>query len=122
MAEKKQPEVKEYNPENPNADLDLSEFDYENLKGESFAKYQALVQSLNGFQNRDFEQYMASGIFKMTLNANMDKEEVLDGIRLNQSKPLNKNRVPVNSIRNLNAQIMDKNNPHTNSRYYLLKK
>ena len=122
MAEKKQPEVKEYNPENPNADLDLSEFDYENLKGESFAKYQALVQSLNGFQNRDFEQYMASGIFKMTLNANMDKEEVLDGIKLNQSKPLNKTRVPVNSIRNLNAQIMDKNNPHTNSRYYLLKK
>lgn len=119
MAEKKQPV---YNPADPNADLDLSEFDYENLTGEKFAKYQALVKSLNGYQNRDFEQYMASGIFKMTLNANMDKEEVLDGIRLNQSKPLNKTRVPVNSIRNLNAQIMNKNNPHTNSRYYLLKK
>jgi hypothetical protein len=120
MAEKKEKE--EVKPSLPNDNLDLSEFDYDNLTGESFTKYQELVNSLPGHENRDFVQYMASGVFKTILNDNADKEVVLIGIKINNIKPVNFTRVPVNVARNLNAQIMDRNNPASNSRYYLLKK
>ena len=106
----------------PNDNLDLSGFDYDNLTGESFEKYQELVNKLPGHENRDFVQYMASGVFKTVLNDNADKVIVLVGIKINQIKPVNQTRVPVQVVRNLNAQIMDRNNPASNSRYYLLKK
>ena len=123
MADKKvEPEVKQYNPEKPNEDLDLSGFDYDNLNGESFEKYQALIKSLNGFQNRDFVQYMASGIFKVELNDNADKVHRLVGIRINNPRPVNQTRIQINLATNLNDQIHDRNNPASNSRYYLLKK
>jgi hypothetical protein len=117
MADKKT-EIKKL----PNDNLDLSNFDYDNLTGESFEKYQELVNSLPGHENRDFVQYMASGVFKTILNDNADKEVVLVGIKINNIKPVNVTRVPVNVARNLNAQIMDRNNPSSNSRYFLLKK
>lgn len=116
------PAANKYNPKQPNSDLDLSGFDYNNLSGESFKKYQELVNSLNGFQSRDFTQYFATGIFKMELNDRMDKVEVLVGIKMNKTAAINNSRMPVASARDLNKQIMDKNNPATNSRYWLLKK
>lgn len=111
-----------YDPKNPNADLDLSEFDYDNLTDASFEKYQKLIGGLNGFQNRDFVQYNAHGVFKNILNDNADKETVLKGIKIVNSKPINFTRIPVSAARDLNNQIYDRNNPHTNARYYLLKK
>jgi hypothetical protein len=122
MAEKKTEEKLPEVPKLPNDNLDLSGFDYDNLTGESFKKYLELVNSLPGHENRDFVQYMASGVFKTILNDNADKEVVLIGIKINNIKPVNFTRVPVNVARNLNAQIMDRNNPASNSRYYLLKK
>jgi hypothetical protein len=122
MAEKKTEEKLPEVPKLPNDNLDLSGFDYDNLTGESFKKYLELVNSLPGHENRDFVQYMASGVFKVILNDNADKEVVLVGIKINNIKPVNFTRVPVNVARNLNAQIMDRNNPASNSRYYLLKK
>jgi hypothetical protein len=122
MAEKKTEVQEQKKPSLPNDDLDLSGFDYDNLTGESFKKYQELVNSLPGHENRDFVQYMASGVFKTILNDNADKEVVLVGIKINNIKPVNFTRVPVNVVRNLNAQIMDRNNPASNSRYFLLKK
>jgi len=122
MAKEKE-EIKEEPKEvKPNDNLDLSGFDYNNLTGESFEKYQELVNKLPGHENRDFVQYMASGVFKTILNDNADKEVVLVGIKINNIKPVNQTRVPVQIVRNLNAQIMDRNNPPSNSRYYLLKK
>lgn len=123
MAEKKTEEKQEEKkPLLPNDDLDLSKFDYDNLNGESFQEYQELVNKLPGHENKDFVQYMASGVFKTILNDNADKEVILVGIKINNIKPVNHTRVPVNVARNLNAQIMDRNNPPSNSRYYLLKK
>ena len=109
-------------PALPNDNLDLSGFDYDNLTGESFVEYDKLVNSLNGFENRDFVQYLASGVFKTILDDNADKKIILVGIKINNIKPVNQTRIPVNIARNLNAQIMDRNNPASNSRYYLLKK
>lgn len=105
-----------------NDDLDLSAFDYDNLKGESFAKYETMIKSANGFKDRDFTQYMASGIFETKFDANLNKVEVLVGIRINNIKPVNHTRIPVRMAIDLNRQIMNKDNPATNSRYYLLKK
>lgn len=117
MAEKKEQKVP-----GPNDSLDLSKFDYDNLTGEAWKEYREMFDKLPGHENRDFVQYMASGVFKTVLNDNADKETVLVGIKLNQSKPVNHTRIPVHMARNLNAQIMDRNNPASNSRYYLLKK
>ena len=122
MADNKELKKVEVKEKLPNDKLDLSGFDYDNLTGESFQKYQELVNSLPGHENKDFVQYMASGVFKTILNDNADKEVVLIGIKINNIKPVNFTRVPVNVARNLNAQIMDRNNPASNSRYFLLKK
>lgn len=105
-----------------NDSLDLKDFDYENLNGESFKKYLDIVNNLNGFEQRDFEQYMANGIFKKELDPSLTPRDVLIGIKINLIKPVNTTRVPVRIARDLNAQIMDRNNPESNSRYYLLKK
>ena len=122
MADNKELKKVEVKEKLPNDDLDLSEFDYDNLTGESFQKYQELVNKMPGHENKDFVQYMASGVFKTILNDNADKEVILIGIKINNIKPVNYTRVPVNIARNLNAQIMDRNNPASNSRYFLLKK
>ena len=122
MADNKELKKVEVKEKLPNDNLDLSSFDYDNLTGESFQKYQELVNSLPGHENKDFVQYMASGVFKTILNDNADKEVILIGIKINNIKPVNFTRVPVNVARNLNAQIMDRNNPASNSRYFLLKK
>lgn len=121
MAESKK-QTEEKKSELPNDNLDLSGFDYDNLTGESWEKYEKLVNSLPGHENRDFVQYMASGVFKTILDDNADKKIILTGIRINNIKPVNYTRIPVNMARNMNAQIMDRNNPPSNSRYYLLKK
>jgi len=122
MADNKELKKVEVKEKLPNDNLELSSFDYDNLTGESFQKYQDLVNSLPGHENKDFVQYMASGVFKTILNDNADKEVILIGIKINNIKPVNTTRVPVNVARNLNAQIMDRNNPPSNSRYFLLKK
>lgn len=111
-----------YNPKQPNANLDLSKFDYNNLTGDSFETYTKLVNNLPVQHLRDFTQYMASGIFKTQLNDNADKVRILIGIKINRVDPVNHTRITVGQARNLNMQIHDGNNPATNSRYFFLKK
>jgi hypothetical protein len=116
----------------PNANIDLSAFDYNKFAPETpqdaeasaamFKEYQALVNNLNVHESRDFVQYMASGVFKTVLNDNADKVVVLVGIKINNIKPVNTTRIPVGMAKNLNEQIMNRDNPASNSRYYLLKK
>ena len=113
---------KKYNPKTPNSNLDLTKFDYNALTGDQWDAYNELVSKLNGFENRDFVQYLASGVFKTALNDNMDKVQVLIGIKINNATPINTSRMPVAAARDLNRQITNKDNPITNSRYWLLKK
>ena len=122
----------------PNDNLSLDQFDYNKFgdmstnelnepvidpnSKRSFAEYIKLVNGLNGFENRDFVQYMASGVFQRVMNANMEPVFVLVGLKINKAEPVNHTRIPVSAARNLNVQIVDRNNPPSNSRYYLLKK
>lgn len=106
----------------PNDSIDLSEFDYTKLEGDDFQKYLKLVNSLNGHASHDFTQYMASGIFKKELNANLDPVHTLIGIKINRVAPVNTTRIPVKIARELNDQINNRDNPASNSRYFLLKK
>jgi hypothetical protein len=117
-------ETKEKEPKikSPNEKLKLDGFDYENLKGESFEKYQVVVDGLQKFDSYDFELYKASGVFEMTFDKNLNKVSKLVGINLEQSKPLNTTRITAGEARDLNGQIYNPENPRTNSKYYLLKK
>lgn len=105
-----------------NQDLSLIGYDYNNLTGESFEKYMAMFSKLDGHKNRDFVQYMASGKFELQHDKNLNKVEVLVGITMNKVEPVNTTRIPVSMARDLNAQIYNRDNPPSNSRYYLLKK
>lgn len=125
VATKEVPKKEATKKQNPNDSLDLSGFDYDNLNGESFEKYLELVNSLSVHENRDFVQHMATGVFDKVLDKNAAEPRYMDvlvGIKINNTKPVNITRIPVGMARNLNAQIMDKNNPASNSRYFLLKK
>lgn len=126
MAETKVPveeaDKKPKKAKQPNDSIDISEFDYMKLEGESFEKYMKLVSGLNGHASHDFTQYMASGIFKKELNANLDPIHTLIGIKINRAAPVNTTRIPVKIARDLNDQINNRDNPPSNSRFYLLKK
>lgn len=100
----------------------LKQFDYENLTGEEWDKYSKLVASLSGHENFDFVQYMASGKFQKKQDENLHIYDALVGIVINNIKPLNTTRVPMKVARDLNAQIYNRENPPSNSRYFLLKK
>jgi hypothetical protein len=124
----KKPSVKEENkiiPErvNPNAELQLERFDYGELQGESFKEYKELIASMKMQQHYDFEQYMTSGIFEKEFDKKTGQVyDDLVGIRINNTKPVNTTRIPLRIAIELNMQIFNKDNPATNSRYYLLKK
>ena len=109
----------------PNDNIDLSAIDYNNLTGEAFDKYMALIGGLSGHESKDFTQYMASGVFKRELDLNAAEPTyvyTLIGIKINRPDPVNKTRIPVKMARDLNAQIMNRDNIASNSRYYLLTK
>lgn len=101
---------------------DLSEFDYLNLNGEAFAKYQAIALNMPADQETEYEQYMASGVFEWGFNKRTgDKEEQLVGISLKSTLPINVTKIPNGYARLMNEQVYSKMGD-SNSRYYLLKK
>ena len=105
-----------------NDELDLSEFDYSNLNGESFRKYEALVNSLPGQKKADFIQVRAYGIHKKKQDDQLRAIPYVDGLIIKDLRPINTTRIEVRYIRDLNRQIENPDTPDTNSRYYLLKK
>jgi hypothetical protein len=113
---------KEVKPFSPNNDLDLSGFDYKALSGEKFEEYNDMVNSLPLYDNKDFTQYMASGLFKKEFDVNLNPVDKLIGIKINNDTPVNHTRIPVHVAIEMNRQIDNRDNPASNSRYYLLKK
>jgi ribonuclease HI len=124
----------------PNVGLGLEKFDYINWKNwtpELWAEYQAIMQGLEKRKMYDFTEYKAVGIFKKVhdeINDVMVNTNILIGIELVEATPLKHTRVESQFIedwakdrqdrwrmvRGLNAQIYDKANPRTNSRFYFL--
>lgn len=113
--------------------IDLSFLDYEQLRAiptkdddgdtilmpsETFKKYNELIESLPIYDHYTFYQFMASGHFRQTSKGKW----ILTGIQINKSQPVNSTSITLAVANELNRQIDDRNNPPSNSRYYLLKK
>lgn len=85
---------------------------------EQFTKYIETVEGLRLDEMKDFYQYNASGQFRFTKRGNA----VLTGIKLERPQPIHTTRITVKDALEMNRQIYDRNNPPSNSRYFLLKK
>jgi len=83
-----------------------------------FKRYQELEDSLLLDNKYDFYQFFASGQFKKK----KDGTDLLIGIVINRPQSIHTTRIPLKIAKELNRQIYDKNNPPSNSRYFLLKK
>jgi hypothetical protein len=123
----------------PNADLDLSEFDYKQLKGESFKKYAELVGdaafrnidengeekpvpgTLLADKEYDFHQFRVRPIFKIRFPGVKDSPKDFVGMELVNDVPIHTTRISVKTARSLNAQITNEHS-RANGKYYLLKK
>lgn len=126
-------------PQSPNEGLGLEQFDYKHWTPEKWEAYQKVMQSLKARQLYDFEEYNAVGQFKRINDPITDEvieTNILIGIQLVKDAPLKTTRIELQHIEDwrfdqrsqklklaagLNAQIYDKSNPKTNSRFYLLK-
>jgi hypothetical protein len=122
--------VAEFDPKNPNAVLNL-DFDYNNLTGEEFKRYNELLESLcpvlgikeHTFKSFDFELYRAKPIFKERFPGLPNTPRDFIGIELIEDKqPLFKTRITIRNARDLNSQIINANHNSRWGKYYLLKK
>jgi hypothetical protein len=106
-----------------NQEIDLSGIDYNDLTGESYQKYKAIENSLLLRQSYMFCWYKAVGIWEMEFDKKSGKSiPVMIGIKLISNIPINDCLSEYRHIKDANSQIMNRDNPPTNSRYYLLKK
>lgn len=124
-------------PKLPNSELDLAGFNYRQLVGEDFERYQKIVKSLNQRASYDWVQYKAVGVWNRYKDPQTGQNKwggVLVGIELVDTSPINYTRMEARHMetwatdRNgdehmggLNAQIYNKENNRANSRYYLLR-
>lgn len=101
-----------------NADLDLSEFDYNNLNGESFKEYLKLIDSLPINKLFDFGFFKADAIIVERYPGLKDTPKDFVGIKLLEDRPLKETAISSKHAKDLNAEGMVR----MNRRYYLLKK
>lgn len=109
----------------PNAGLELAQFDYTNLTGTAFEDYQKIERSLLFGQKYDFEVWLATSIMKFRINENSgEKEQYMNGITLNGAKPIEVTRISALQAMELNRQITHLNGAEYRgtSKYLLLKK
>lgn len=124
----------------PNDGIDLKFLDYFGLipvekesddekimvSNDAFKKYRDIEKTLVDNQNYDFVQFKANGILKRNAEGNLfvnaQGQHVLIGLKINKPEPENYTRIPWKVAKELNSQIMNPNNPITNSRYYFLRK
>ncbi len=131
--------AKEEKTASPNDALDLSEFNYKLLKGESFKKYVELVGdrsyteivegevipvrgTLLENDQYDFEQYKVKPIRKMRY-AGVEKSPMdYIGLELVNDTPIHVSRMTVKTALELNSQILNQHSIAGHGKYYLLKK
>lgn len=108
----------------------LKEFDYEELRGESFKKYCLLVQSLQLDQLYDFEQYQVEPIKKVRFRGVKDSPIDTIGFKIKNNKPINTTRIPVKYAISTNGKVVEHEDGWElisdqfghNGRYFLLKR
>lgn len=119
----------------------LASIDYNNLKGEAFKKYVAIVGDrsfvvldeetgqekqvvgqLQQDKEYDFELYRAKPIRRPRYVGVKDSPMDFVGIELVNTKPEHKTRIPVKVALEANAQILNQHSIAGHGRYYLLVK
>lgn len=120
-----------YDPQNPNAII-INDFDYNNLKDEEWERYNELIDHLcpqlgvkeHSGHAFDFELYRAKPIFKARYPGLRDTPYDLKGIELVgiDKRPIQKTRMEIRYVRDLNRQIENEHSRNGFGRIYLLKK
>lgn len=130
---------KEEKPASPNDSLDLSEFNYKKLTGDSFKKYVELVgdrsykEIVEGEErpvrakllendSYDFELYKAKPIRKARYTGVAGSPMDYIGLEIINDTPIHTSRMPVKNAQELNAQILNQHSIAGHGKYYLLKK
>lgn len=126
--------AKEKRPAGPNDKIleKLQEFDYENMRGETFKDYCLFVQSLQQDTMYDFEQYLVEPIKKVRYRGVKDSPVDTIGFTIKNNKPVNTTRVPVKHALQTNGFVKEypedgffevlNGQFHHNGRFFLLKK
>jgi hypothetical protein len=119
----------------PNSNLDLSQFDYENLVGESFFGLQKYLDGLSPEYDKDDPKKLQKTVFT-DLPLDFDIFEAvpvltppvhrtqrkLIGVKLKSLIPVQTVRITINDARNWNAQIESPQAVAGSGRYYLPQK
>lgn len=124
----------EWDPKNPNAII-KNDINYENLVGEEFIRYNAILESLSpdgGYGEHtvhlfDFELYRATPIRKARYEGLPGTPIDFIGVKLRtvgnmMDPPINQTRITINNARELNSQILNQHSIEGHGKYYLLKK
>jgi hypothetical protein len=101
---------------NPNAVLDLNQFDYDNLVDKNFAKYESFVSQLAHEKQFDFVEMRVNPVIKAKWEGLPGSPMDFKGIEITSNVPVKTTRVPVKHILDLNAQVRN------TKKYFLLKK
>lgn len=122
--------------------IDLSEFNYKNLTGESFEKYVDIVGDrsvtvidketgkeslgrsgkLQENENFTFELYKVESVMKVRFPGVKDSPSDFVGVKVKDDKPIQTTKIPIKVAHELNSQILNAHSRAGNGRYYLLKK
>ena len=114
-------ELMEYDKTKPNESLDLSGFDYGNLKADSFKAYEEFINSLELNKAYDFQLFKVTPLFTERYPGIQGSPKDFTGIVIKNLVPENTTRITVKNALNYNAQIFN-DHGRTNGKYYLLKK
>jgi hypothetical protein len=130
----------EYDPSSPNSQLNLSQFNYEGLTGESFKEYVSLVGDRSFIElndegratpvtgklmlqdKYDFVLLPAVPVMKVRYPGVKDSPIDYVGIKAKTLQPIHKTRIPVSAALEYNAQIINQHSRAGHGKYYFLAK
>jgi hypothetical protein len=110
-----------FNPANPNASLDLSGFNYKQLNGEEFKKYNDFIDTLLLDNNYDFVLHKAAPIVVDRYPGMKGSPKDFTGITIKNDTPEHTTRITVRDAKMYNTQILN-DHGRVNGKFYLLKK
>lgn len=128
-------------PVSPNAELDLSGFDYKALTGKKFREYvelvgdrsyvefdaesgqeKGVVGKLLQNESFDFELFKVEVVRKQRFPGVKDTPMDFIGVKVKSDTPEHKTRIPISHALEYNAQILNAHSLAGHGKYYLLKK
>jgi hypothetical protein len=114
-------------PEKPKG-LDLSQFDYKNLKGKSFTEYAKFVAKLNGNESHVFDVFKIDPIKQQRYKGMSGSPVDIIGIEIKNDTPIHSTKMALRNANTLNGIVIDEDGNcvsaqfENTKRIYLLKK